>query len=48
MCSGQRIEIRVDSLKCEIRENLLDAKHGRKVERWTKFQEETPAASVQE
>ena len=40
MCSGQRIEIRVDSLKCEIRENLLDAKQGRKAERWTKFQEE--------
>ena len=38
MCSSQRTEIRVSSLRCEIRENLLYAKQGRKAERWTKFQ----------
>ena len=38
MCSSQRTEMRASSLKCEIRENLLYAKQGRKAERWTEFQ----------
>ena len=43
MCSGQRTEIGANSLKCEIRENLLYAKQGRKAERWTKFQKKNPS-----
>ena len=42
MCSSQRTEIRVNSLKYEIRENPLYAKQGRKAERWTKFQKKPP------